>query len=308
MPPWRWCGARIEPWREAPVPFWRRILRVEPATSPRVFVDALPRRRFARVATSAWCTTGPFGAMPNTPSSTSMVSTSLPVASCTVSFIALLLLALRALLRVAHAHGAVRRARHGAFDHEQVPRLVLRDHAQVLRCHLVRAHVARHVLALVHAPGGGAGADRARRAVAVRLAVRLRAAAEAPAADAAREAAPARDTDHVHQVALGEQVDTDRVADAVLALAAHAELPQEAEVAQLLEVAAHRLREVLLVAVADLDRGVAVFLRALDLRDDDGPGLDHRDVVDLAVLVEDLGHPQLASEQALEWHPAPLTA
>ena len=45
MPPWRWCGARIEPWRERPVPFWRRILTVEPRTSPRPFVEAVPALR-----------------------------------------------------------------------------------------------------------------------------------------------------------------------------------------------------------------------------------------------------------------------
>lgn len=46
-PPPRRCGARFEPCRAAPRPFWRLILRVEPLTSPRDLVEAVPARRAA---------------------------------------------------------------------------------------------------------------------------------------------------------------------------------------------------------------------------------------------------------------------
>ena len=38
-PPPRQCGARVEPWRARPVPFWRHGFLPPPATSPRVLVS-----------------------------------------------------------------------------------------------------------------------------------------------------------------------------------------------------------------------------------------------------------------------------
>src|SRR5690625_7448206 len=54
MPPPAYCGARIEPWRARPVPFWRYGLAPPPRTSARVLTDAVPRRAAASWATTAW--------------------------------------------------------------------------------------------------------------------------------------------------------------------------------------------------------------------------------------------------------------
>ena len=43
------------------MPFWRRILRVEPRTSPRVLVLCVPARRLASCAVTTWCITATFG-------------------------------------------------------------------------------------------------------------------------------------------------------------------------------------------------------------------------------------------------------
>ena len=50
-PPVHW-GARIEPWRARPVPFWRHGFAPPPRTSPRVFVEWVPARRAASSATT----------------------------------------------------------------------------------------------------------------------------------------------------------------------------------------------------------------------------------------------------------------
>src|SRR4051795_8380984 len=59
MPPPAKCGARIEPWRARPVPFWRHGLLPPPRTLPRVFVDAVPWRRALSSARTHSCTSGP---------------------------------------------------------------------------------------------------------------------------------------------------------------------------------------------------------------------------------------------------------
>src|SRR4030067_874617 len=50
VPPCVRVGDLADPARALPVPFWRYSFAVEPATSPRVFVDAPPRRRAGRWA------------------------------------------------------------------------------------------------------------------------------------------------------------------------------------------------------------------------------------------------------------------
>ena len=53
-PPVQW-GARIEPWRARPVPFWRHGFAPPPRTSPRVFVEAeLARRAASSATTVSW--------------------------------------------------------------------------------------------------------------------------------------------------------------------------------------------------------------------------------------------------------------
>ena len=53
----------------------------------------------------------------------------------------------------------------------------------------------------------------------------------------------------------------------------------------------------------ELDRGVAVALRGLQLDDATRPGFDHRHRDDTVLVVPDLGHAELAPEDAL-WQPS----
>src|SRR5439155_13832154 len=132
--------------------------------------------------------------------------------------------------------------------------------------------------------------------VPVRLTVRLRSAAEVPPLHATSEPAPARRSRHVDEVALIEQLDAHLVADAVLAFAEQAKLAQQSKVAQLLQVTARRLVHALPRPIRHLHRFIAVLRRGLELRDHDGTGLDDGDAVNLALLVEDLRHSELASQ------------
>ena len=60
MPPCRQCGARVEPCRARPVPFWRHGFWLPPDTSLRVLVSDVPCRWFARKVTTARCSTCSF--------------------------------------------------------------------------------------------------------------------------------------------------------------------------------------------------------------------------------------------------------
>src|ERR671922_1725482 len=106
MPPPANCGARIEPWRARPVPFWRHGFEPPPRMLPRVFVDAVPwRRALSSARTDSW-TSGPLKRAPNASSSSATV----PVPPST-----------RALLGIgAHLHEAVARAGDRAAQHQQV--------------------------------------------------------------------------------------------------------------------------------------------------------------------------------------------
>ncbi len=55
-PPPKRLGTPSVPTRARPVPFWRQALAVVKATSPRVRVEAVPRRRALRSARAASCT------------------------------------------------------------------------------------------------------------------------------------------------------------------------------------------------------------------------------------------------------------
>jgi hypothetical protein len=57
MPPCRQCGARVEPWRARPVPFWRHGFTFPPETSARVLVSLVPCRWFDRNVITARCST-----------------------------------------------------------------------------------------------------------------------------------------------------------------------------------------------------------------------------------------------------------
>src|SRR6202008_4612369 len=105
MPPPAKCGARIEPWRARPVPFWRHGFAPPPETLPRVLVAGVPRRRAASSATTTSCTSGPLKAVSNTSASS---CTAAPPPSVAASGIG------------AHLHGAALGARDRAADEHQV--------------------------------------------------------------------------------------------------------------------------------------------------------------------------------------------
>src|ERR1700710_2122362 len=74
MPPPVQCGARIEPARARPVPFWRHGLAPPPRTLPRVLVECVPCRRAASSARTDACTRASWNSAPNAASSRSTVS------------------------------------------------------------------------------------------------------------------------------------------------------------------------------------------------------------------------------------------
>src|SRR3954451_9341433 len=71
-PPLRF-GVDSAPTRARPVPFWRQAFAPVMLTSPRVWVDAVPRRCAASSARTASCTSGPWKRSPNTESSSASV-------------------------------------------------------------------------------------------------------------------------------------------------------------------------------------------------------------------------------------------
>src|SRR3954471_4833849 len=191
MPPPAKCGARIDPWRARPVPFWRHGFAPPPRTLPRVFVDEVPRRRaLSSARTDSW-TSEPLKGAPKATSSRSTLAepprTLAPPTDC-LSRCAPRCGETRGALAIgSYLHHAVARARDRAADHQQVlARVDAHDLEALLRDALV-AHLARAADALEHAGGVGGGADRARGAHVVR-AVAHGAAGEVVALDRALEA------------------------------------------------------------------------------------------------------------------------
>src|SRR3954447_5620499 len=105
MPPPAKCGARIEPWRARPVPFWRHGFAPPPRTLPRVLVDAVPRRRaLSSARTDSW-TSGPLKCAPKATSSSLIVFAAPRICASAIG---------------AHLHDAVAGPRHGAAHEQQV--------------------------------------------------------------------------------------------------------------------------------------------------------------------------------------------
>src|SRR5437762_2321326 len=195
---------------------------------------------------------------------------------------------------------AVRRAGDRA-PHEQD--VLLGIHAgdqEILRRERLAAHAARQALALDDARRIRGRADRS-RLPAHRGSVRSVAAPELVTLDDAREAASLGRALHVHVLAFLEHRDVERLAERVGGHVRDSELPEVArrrEVA-LLELPEHGLREATLLvrAETELERGVAVALPGADLRHGAWPRLDHGHGHDVALLVEELGHADLFSDQ-----------
>ena len=226
MPPPVNCGARIDPWRAWPVPFWRYGLAPPPRTSARVFVLWVPARRLASWAVTTWCITGTLGWMPNIASSSSTVPASLPARSFSVisaiaqpSFTA-------ALDGVADDDDAAVGTRDRALDEQQVALGVGLDDLQVERGHLLVAHLAGHPHPLEHPAREGARTDRARRPVVLVVAVAGALALEVVALHRAGEALAPADRGDVDLGAGGDGVDGDLLADLVAVDRVEAQLDQ----------------------------------------------------------------------------------
>ena len=209
-PPPRHCGARIEPWRARPVPFWRHGLAPPPATSARVLVLCVPARAAASCAVTTWCMTATFGSMPNTASGRSTEPPSAPVCG----------LHRRRALTSRPPSRASRTNTRPPFGPGTEPRTRSRlrsaSPSTTSRFSVVVRTLpvlAGHLHALEHACRRGARADRARGAVLLVVAVRRALALEVVALHRAGEALALRDAGDVDPVALGEHVDHDRLAD-----------------------------------------------------------------------------------------------
>src|SRR3954451_3528915 len=128
MPPPAKCGARIEPWRARPVPFWRHGLAPPPATLPRVLVECVPWRRAASSArTDSW-TSGSWNSAPK-------------AASSSVTF--LVAPKTGALAIGPHLHDAVARAGHRAADEQEVLAEAHVDDRQAALGDALGAHLPR---------------------------------------------------------------------------------------------------------------------------------------------------------------------
>src|SRR5918993_2877654 len=181
--------------------------------------------------------------------------------------------------RLANHHDAVRPARHGAFDEQQVVLRIDAQHLQVAHRYAIAAHVSRHAHALDDTRGERRSADRAGCTVEHR-AVAHAAAAEVMPLDDALEALAAAGADHVDALAVSEHRHVDGVArlrrltaGLDLQLAAHARRGH----ASLLEVPCGRLVlfRRLRLDETELHRFVAVVVDRLHLRDDARAGLEH---------------------------------
>src|SRR3954453_3663980 len=275
MPPPAKCGARIEPWRARPVPFWRHGFAPPPRTLPRVFVDAVPwRRALSSARTDSW-TSGPLKPAPKATSSRSI----LPEPPSTL-----------ALAIGAHLHHAVARPGDRAADHQQVVAGVdAHDLEAALRDARV-AHLARPADALEHARGVGGGADRTRRAHVVR-AVAHGAAGGVVALDGALEALALRDARDLDLLAGLEGLDRDGLADGQLAgLVAELDEVLHRRRVGLAQMAELGLRQVVLLCrpERELHRPAARALDRADAGPRTGARLEHGDALDIALVGEDL--------------------
>src|SRR5215213_6951374 len=250
---------------------------------PRVRVAWVPWRRAASSATTVSCTSGPLNGAPNTPSS--RVSVSVPpriVAS-----------GIRADLH----RGALGPGDRAADEH-QVPVGDQLDDGEPALGHAAAAHLARPADALEHARGGRRGADRARGAHVVR-AMGLGAGGEVVALDRALEPLALRGPGDLHGLPDLEGLDGHGLAHRELArlVAELAHVAQRRRV-RLLEVPELGAGERLLAhgAESELHGLVAVDVAGADGEHGAGPGLEHGHALDLAVVEEALGHPELLGE------------
>src|SRR6266581_6467505 len=297
MPPCRQCGARVDPCRARPVPFWRHGFWLPPVTKRRVLVACVPWRWFERNVTTARCMTSSFTVPSNSVSGRRTFFFLAPAAEkCGAS-----IMATPAPL-LAHREEAVHRPGDRAPDEQQVARRIDLDHPETHLREAARAHVPGHALALDDARRIGARSDGARLAV-PGVAVRLGTAAEMMAMHHALEPAPLRDAGDLDAIAGREDRDRHGLAQLGrlaprLPFRARREAPQHAG----------NGREPRGLHVPDEGLGAArglagaepeLHLALAHLNDRARPGFDHRDGHVRPVLAEQARHAELSADQCV---------
>src|SRR4051812_30775159 len=135
MPPPVHTGERDEPARARPVPFWRQGLAPPPRTWPRVFVEAVPRRRAASSArTDSW-TSGSWNSAAKAASSSVTFSVPPRTGASAIG---------------THLHDAVARAGDGTADEQEVVVLADVDDRDAALGDALVAHLAGQAHALEH--------------------------------------------------------------------------------------------------------------------------------------------------------------
>src|SRR5918993_2142755 len=292
MPPPTYCGARVEPWRARPVPFWRYGFLPPPRTSPRVLVSCVPVRRPASWAVTTWCSTAALIGAAKSASLSSTSPTVLPVRSYR---------GMEGMSGLLHEDQRPTRAGEAPLDEQQVAVGIGPHDADLLDGHALVAHVAGHLQAAVDAARRGAGADRPGLAVMVRT-VGLGPAVEVVALDVAGKALALGHAGHIDVVARGEQVvDGHRLPELVGAQIVDAELAlgldRLGRLGQVLELAGIGLVQLARRLGAELHGRVAVPLRRAQARDRVGLDGQDADGHHRAVVLEDLGHADLPADE-----------
>src|SRR5918992_3079706 len=235
-----------------------------------------------------------FTGAPNSDSARSTEPASPPVALRIVVFA-------MGLLRLPDQQQAVARSGNGTAHEDEVALGVDLLDPKLLDRHLLVAHVTGHTRALPDPSRICAGADGPRRAMVVG-AVGLRASPEVMAGDDAGEAVALADAGDVDQLAGLEDIDADLLADLERICLVDTDLAHVLEVllvlGQVLQLAGHGLRRATRAAGAELDGGITVLLGGADARHRVRGSLDHAHGDDAAVVGEEPGHAQLATDDA----------
>src|SRR5512133_688249 len=287
----------MEPTRARPVPFCFQSFLPEPLTSHLSLVLAVPERRLAR----KWRTASQIRCS-FTSSSLKTSGSSSTVPTCLLSRLTTGCWNAAILGLLLDDDVPTLGAGDGALDEQQVVLGVHLGDLQVAHGHLGVAHVAGHAHAGEDAAGVARLADGAGSAV-EHGAVGRTAARKVVPLDDAGEALALADAGDVHLGLRLEGAGQDAVAGLGGVGGVHLDLAEHADRGdtQLLAVALLGLGGALAavgVHEADLAGLVAMLGGGLALHDHAGAGLDDRHGDDLALLIEDLGPPQLLADDS----------
>ena len=303
-------------------------LPAPPATRPRVFVEAEPRRLRASCRFTAARTQWVLTSVAKTAGFSAILPTSLPSMSSTATLLMIPCsrygsqIALCVAPRPNRARGATSSpapwgswrspgsrccAGDAPFHDQDVLLGVGAYDREVLNGGSGAAVTAGVHLALEDVGRGGRSAGRTGAAVVVRT-VGGGAAVGVVAAYGSAEPAPFAGAGDIDAVARLEEVYAEVLSHLVAVGVVYADLADESHGAgaRLLEVSQHRSRDVLLApsVEADLQGAVAVFLDAALLEDRTGTGENEGHGYGRTVLVVDLGHPEFLAEQSYrhDWY------